>query len=145
MYRLIKDSDDVIREIDGAHIPGDSGNIDRADYNAWVAAGGEPLPAIEPPEPVPSSISDRQFFQQLAIEGRISFAEALSAVRTGHIPDMLKVFINALPQDQQFAVEMLISGATIFERAHPLTVAIGQAQQMTDADINDFFRRAASL
>ena len=40
-YRLTA-SDAVIREIDGASIPSDPANIDRAAYNEWLAAGGVP-------------------------------------------------------------------------------------------------------
>ena len=40
---------------------------------------------------------------------------------------------------------LLLSGATIFARAHPLTEAIGAAQGMTPAQVDDFFRAAAAL
>ena len=145
MYRLIKNSEDVIREADGAHIPSDPGNMDRADYAVWVAAGGEPLPAIESPEPVPSSISDRQFFQQLAIEGTITTGEALAAVKTGEIPAALQGFVDALDPEQKFAAEMLLSGATVFERAHPLTEEIGRAQGRSKEQVDNFFRAASVL
>jgi hypothetical protein len=45
-------TDIVIRSVDDAHIPPDPGNRDRAQYNAWIAAGGVPDPcavAITPP------------------------------------------------------------------------------------------------
>jgi hypothetical protein len=95
--------------------------------------------------PVPATISDRQFFQQLAADGIITRAEALAAVKTGEIPAALAGIIDALPDDQKFDAEMLLSGATTFERAHPLSVAIGEARGMTPEEVDDFFRRAAAL
>ncbi|MCW2242275.1 tail fiber assembly protein [Azospirillum canadense] len=108
----------------------------------WPAQPTEASPA---PPPVPTSISDRQFFQQLATVGIISQAEALAAVKTGAIPAALAGILDALPDDQKFAAEMLLSGATTFERAHPLSVAIGTARGMTAAEVDAFFRAAAAL
>lgn len=143
-YRLSQ-NDSVIRTADGAFIPDDPRNRDRAEYQAWLAAGGVPDPYVVPPAAVPATISDRQFFQQLAIAGVIGKAEALAAVKTGEIPAVLESFIAPLPDDQKFDAEMLLSVATIFSRAHPLTEAIGAAQGMTSDQIDDFFRAAAAL
>ncbi|ETR75851.1 hypothetical protein X566_17985 [Afipia sp. P52-10] len=46
----------------------------RIEYDA---SGGVVDPYEPPPPPVPTSISDRQFFQQLPTDGVISEAEAL--------------------------------------------------------------------
>lgn len=114
------------------------------------AIDGEPtaeeiLAVLNPPPPVPASISDRQFFQQLAIVGLITQADALAAVRTGTVPTKLQSLLGALPTEGQFSAEMLLCGATVFERAHPLTVQLGHAQGMDDAQLDDFFRAAAAL
>lgn len=45
MYRLPRDGNYVIRIPDGAGIPPDSGNRDWQEYQAWISAGGVPLPA----------------------------------------------------------------------------------------------------
>lgn len=101
---------------------------------------------VVPPVPPPQSISDRQFFQQLALAGTISQAEALEAVKVGTIPAALQGFVDSVKDaDQKFAANMLLAGATVFERDHPLTEAIGAAQGMSSDQVDDFFRAAAAL
>jgi hypothetical protein len=95
--------------------------------------------------PVPSAISDRQFFQRLAEQGVITQAEALSAVKVGAIPATLQALINQMPQDQQFAALMIVSGGTTFERMHPMTIAIGTAYGWSSDEIDAFFTAAAVL
>ena len=145
-YRLT-DSAIVIRTADAASIPDDPRNRDRAEYQAWLDAGGVPEPYVAPViiEPVPDTISDRQFFQQLAIAGVISQEEALAAVKTGDIPAALSGFIAALDDASRFNAEMLLSGATVFQRNHPLTNAVAMAQGMTADQVDEFFRQAAKL
>ena len=54
--------------------------------------------------------------------------------------------VDAIPNaDDRFAAEMLLSGATIFRRDHPLTDQIGAAQGMTEEQIDAFFASAAQL
>ena len=52
-YRLFTALGDtvVIRKSDGATIPNDPRNRDRAEYDAWVAKGNQPDPADAPPAP----------------------------------------------------------------------------------------------
>lgn len=103
-----------------------------------------PARPAPPPPPVPQSISDRQFFQQLAVIGVITEADALAS-NAAVIPSPLLAIINAMPVSQQFAAKMLVSGATVFERNHPMTIAIGAAYGMTSEQIDEFFRAAAAL
>jgi hypothetical protein len=84
------------------------------------------------PAPVPASISDRQFFQQLAVQGIITQADALAA-NAAVIPPALLTLINAMP------------GATTFYRDNALTVAIGTAYGMSAAQVDAFFTAAAAL
>ncbi len=74
------------------------------EYLAWKAAGGVADPYIAPPTPVPQSISDRQFFQQLAIQGIITEDEALAS-NAAVIPPPLLAIIDAMPADQQFSAK----------------------------------------
>lgn len=39
----------IIRKSDGASIPNDPRNRDRAEYDAWIEDGGVPDPYVEPP------------------------------------------------------------------------------------------------
>lgn len=134
----------VIRLSDGAVIPHDPTNRDWTEYERWLGDGGVPQPYLEPPASVPHSISDRQFFQQLSVAGIITEDDALAS-NAAVIPPPLVAIIEAMPGSQQFSAKMLVSGATVFERDHPMTLAIGAAYGWTPAQIDDFFRAAALL
>lgn len=121
-------------------IPDDPDNRDRAEIDARGIVIGEYVP---PPPPVPESVSDRQFFQALALGGMISEAEALAAVQTGALPAPIAAIVDAMPD--QFAARMLLSGATTFERRHPLTDALAAALGYSPAQTDDLFRAAAAL
>jgi hypothetical protein len=94
---------------------------------------------------VPQIISDRQFFQQLAVAAMITDAEALAAVKTGDIPEAMETFIDALPADQQFAARMVLCGATQFSRNHSLVEQFGEANGMTSDQVDDLWIAAAKL
>ncbi|NTG22054.1 hypothetical protein G6L00_16580 [Agrobacterium rhizogenes] len=94
---------------------------------------------------VPETISDRQFFQQLAIDGMITDDEALSAVKTGDMPATMQAFIAALPATDQFAAKMVLCGATSFQRSHLLVATFGAANGMTGDQIDDLWIAAAKL
>lgn len=125
----------VVEETDGALEIG-------ATYENGVYT---PLPVPpSPAPPVPQTISDRQFFQQLAVVGIITEDQALAS-NAAVIPAPLLAIIEAMPAEQQFAAKMLVSGATVFERTHPMTEAIGATYGWTSAQIDEFFRAAAVL
>ncbi len=137
----------VIRTIDDGPemlIPPVLSNRDWDEYQIWLSEGNEPEPVLVPPTPVPQSISDRQFFQQLSIFGIISEDEALASNR-GIIPAPMLAIIDQMPADQQFSAKMIISGATVYNRNDPLTIGIGTAYGWTSEQIDDFFRAASAL
>lgn len=112
-----------------------------------VAGGDWP---VEPPAPstlpsVPETISDRQFFQQLAITGAITPDDALQAVKVGTIPANLEAFISTLAIDQQFAANMMLAGATQFNRHHPMTLALAQGMGWTNDQLDALWTNAAAL
>lgn len=98
-----------------------------------------------PPPPVPNSISDRQFFQALALAGEITQEEALAAVKTGEIPTALAAIIDQLPAEEKFNAQMLLSGAIEFRRDHPLTAQLGAAMGKASEWVDDLFRTAEAL
>jgi hypothetical protein len=135
----------VKRLADGAFIPMDDGNRDYQGYLAWVALGNEAEAVVIPASDVPQIISDRQFFQALALQGVITEAEALDAVGPGVIPAWLDALIDTLPEDQRFAARMLLRGATIFERSHPMVAVLGVGMGWSDAQIDALWAAAAQL
>ncbi len=95
--------------------------------------------------PVPVEISDRQFFQQMALDGKITKQEALDAVGSGIIPPAMDGLVDQLPEEQQFPARMLIRGAATFRRDHPVTELIGQLYGMSSEQIDKTWRKAALL
>lgn len=110
--------------------------------NAELARHG--ITKTEVPD-VPQVISDRQFFQRLANMGVISEDAALAAVQTGTLPTALDHMINQLPSDQRFGARMLLSGATQFERAHPMVDAFGSAFGWSTTQLDYFWIAASEL
>ena len=136
--------------IDGVRfsVPDNMANRHRQMIAEWEAEGNI-IPAYVPPppepEPVPDEISDRQFFQQLAVLGVITQQEALAAVATGTIPSAMAALIDQLPEAQQFPAQMLVSGATTFRRSHPISGFIGGLYGWTDEQADDLWLAAALL
>lgn len=112
---------------------------------AWQAEGNTITPWVPPPPPVPQEISDRQFFQQLAIMGMITEDEALAAVSTGTLPASFETIINTLPEEQRFTAKMLVQGATIFNRQNQFVAYFAYATGMTSEQVDDLWRQASEL
>ena len=127
-------------------IPIDEDNRDYVELAALLSAENIKPEAYEPPPtPVPSVISDRQFFQALAMAGEITQGQALAAAKTGDVPPQLRPVIAALPENQQFAAEMLLCGATQFQRDHPMTAALAAGMGWTDEQLDALWTEAAAL
>lgn len=109
------------------------------------AAAQAAIDAFVAPDPVPHVISDRQFFQQLAAVGIITAEEALAAVGPGEIPAAMLTMVAALPEADQFPARMLLTGATQFDRSHPLVPMFGAAFGWTGAQVDAFWTAAAAL
>lgn len=120
-------------------------DADHTEIKVGMVYEGGVLKDIPLPPPVPSAISDRQFFHVLATDGLITEAEALTAVKTGDPPAAFETFIASLPESERFSARMLLEGATTFERNHPLTNAFGTMYGMTAEQIDDLWRRASAL
>jgi len=90
-------------------------------------------------------VSDRQFFQALAMGGKITEAEAEAAVATGTIPADMAALVDQLPADQQFNARMLLKGATTFRSDHPLSDMLAGLYGWSEEQKLDLFRVAAQL
>lgn len=101
--------------------------------------------APPPVRPVPDTISDRQFFQQLATDGDITEDEALAAVTVGSMPQKLSDAVASLPAAQQFPAKMLICGATQFQRSNKMVPLLGQALGKDAAALDTIWTAASEL
>ncbi|MDP2357152.1 MAG: hypothetical protein Q8M31_13975 [Beijerinckiaceae bacterium] len=91
-------------------------------------------------------VSDRQFFQGLALRGFCTPDEALDAVRTGVLPKGLRVFVDAIHDAQhRWAAEMLLSGAKEFRRDHPIVAQVGAWVQLDATALDVFWSQCSSL
>jgi hypothetical protein len=90
-------------------------------------------------------ISDRQFFQALALKGVITTSEALAAVKTGTLPAKLQAALSTMPADQRFDAEMLLSGAVVFHRDAPMTNAMMTIMGWDAPSTDELWRYAATL
>ena len=116
-------------------------------------AAGQPdfrqsaAPEPEPPQPapVPASISDRQFAHGLWKQNVITFEEARDFLKVGEMPAALAGLVAQMPAAQRKDAELMITGSTSFERAHPFTAAIAAAFGWTDEVTDEFWTYAAAL
>jgi hypothetical protein len=122
-----------------------AGNDMRRLILEWENAGNVIGPYVPKPAPLNSIISDRQFFQQLAIMGLITEQEALAYVQTGTLPSAFLGFIDQLPADQRFDARMKLTGANSFHRDNPLVNAFAGMYGMASADVDNLWRAASTL
>lgn len=111
----------------------------------WVGGSLTEYTPPAAPEPPPATISDRQFFQQLAVDKTITEAEALAAVQTGTLPAALQTLVDGIPKTKRFAASMLLTGATEFRFDHPLVGTISTAFGWSGEQLATFWRAAAAL
>lgn len=103
----------------------------------------EDLPPLPPS--VPEIISDRQFAQQLAVLGTITWEEAIAWAARGDLPPAMEAAVAALPEEQRNPARMLLSSATTYERSHPMTSTLGAMLGYDDEDLDAMWRAAALL
>lgn len=91
-------------------------------------------------------ISDRQFYQGLALRGFCTPGEALDAVRTGLLPPALRNFVDAITDAQErWAAEMLLSGAKEFRRDHPFVSQLSAWAGLDAQSLDDFWSQCSAL
>lgn len=111
----------------------------------WVNPAPAPEPEPVPPTPpVPASITYRQFTLGLLATSFVSGAEALAmADRT--IPASIDAIFDTLAPADALAARITFKTMTAIERAHPLVDQAAAAVGKTPANVDEFFRLAASL
>lgn len=112
----------------------------------WTA---ENVP-FDPAPSVPAEISHRQFYQALWETDRITFEEAQAAVNLGTLPAAIEAFVLMLESDSATEKEgrrarLALNGAKTFERDHYFTMVFGAMFGMTNDDVDDLWRFAATL
>lgn len=127
MYRLAPSG--VIRLADGVQIQ--RGDPAWPDYLAWLAAGGIPeAMAIttppEPTDPIPLSVTRFQARAALWLAGLLDDAEAAIA--------------QANPLSR-----IAWEHANVYRRDSPTVISIGQQLGLSEADIDELFKTAASI
>lgn len=121
---------------------------DPVNFVVYGTRGKRPLTPEEVAarNPVTETISDRQFAQALAKQGVISQDEALAFVKRGEVPAMLQATIDAVEDpDERFDLDMAVSGATLFDRSNPSTIALAEALEWSPAQMDDLWRFAATI
>lgn len=93
---------------------------------------------------VPAIISDRQFFQQLAVMGIITAQEAEDAMASV-IPAAMLELVEMLPEPARFPSRMLLKGAVEFHRHHELTDTLAWMYGWTSEQIDELFIAASAL
>lgn len=127
MYRLAPAG--VTRLADGVQIQ--RGDPAWPDYLAWLAAGGVPeAMAIttppEPTDPIPLSVTRFQARAALWLAGLLDDAEA--AISQAHP-------LSRIAWEQ----------ANVYRRDSPTVISIGQQLGLSEADIDELFKTAASI
>lgn len=113
-----------------------------------IEGGSHVIRSVDPstvPPPVPDAITDWQFFQQLAIMGLITEAEAEAAVAAGELPQTLSDLVEMLPEQARFPTRMLLKGSTTFRRGHEMTDTIAWLYGFSNDDVDNLFRDASVL
>jgi hypothetical protein len=100
-----------------------------------------PLPQ---PAPVPAEVSDRQFFQHLAISGLITEEEAYTYMQVGQLPPAFVAMIDQLPTNQRFDAKMKLMANT-FRRDNPYVGVFAAMKGMRSEQVDDLWRAAATL
>ena len=103
------------------------------------------LPIYAPPVPVPQTITRRQLIMVLWQTGTITAQEAADAAKTGAVPAAIQSYFALLPDAERMAAEITWASMSVAERGNPLIAALAAQLGLTGAQVDDFFRLAATL
>lgn len=97
-----------------------------------------------PPAPVPATISRRQCAAEMLRRGMITGGEAIAMTATATPPKMVETVFAAMPEPAQTMARIDFAAAA-YERPNSLLVSLMEGTGATMADIDEFFRSAASI
>ena len=104
-----------------------------AELDAWKAAHPELMPqAPAPPEPVPESVTLRQFLMQA---DRIGLLATLEALKVN----------EAVSAQTRRDLHFFLEYSNLIDRYHPLISQLAPIVGVTEAQVDDLFRAAAQL
>jgi hypothetical protein len=96
------------------------------------------------PVPVPASITRRQCAREMFERNLASGPEMVAMARTGTPPSTVVGLLSGIePEADRFRAEVDFA-ADLYERSNPLLIALMTATGATSAQIDDFFRSAAT-
>ena len=143
---------DVIRLVADVRYHGDQGEAIR--YLANKAGMTDSKPSSRRKEPLPkgASLPKEEPAKTPTVESSwnsltVTFPAGakMVAVKTGELPALIAAYVAELPDAEKFSAEMLLSGATVFERAHPFTARFGVAMNWSAEHLDDFWRFCGAL
>lgn len=129
MYQLTSTTF-ILRTADNAHIPPDLGNTDYQKYLEWVNAGNEATPYVEPPAPIPQTLTMRQARLALLDAGKLS---------------SVSVAIDNLPSPQKERAQIEWEFSNEVQRTNGVVSAIGPLIGLSETDIDALFVAGAAL
>jgi hypothetical protein len=107
----------------------------------------EEIAALPPPAPppVPQEVAVWQFMTAAWRLGFITHAEALAAIKDKVMPAAFADALAELPTEAQAEAQLKFAGITSMVRADPLFALLVASEIVTDAQIDEVFRVAASI
>lgn len=112
-----------------------------ADFE-WIDGAWQAVPPAPPP--VPQELSFAQLLTGLVAEGWITEAEG-DAWLDGTLPAPFNALIAGLPEEQRFPAKARARRPSVILRSDPLVTALATTQGKTAEQLDDFFRRHASI
>ena len=93
--------------------------------------------------PVPTSVSRRQLLLALAQMGLITGEEAVAS--NVAVPAGVQAVLDNMEPADKLAAQITWASMSVAERGNPLVAALAAANDMSSAEVDDFFRLAAGL